>query len=96
MPITYACIVNRDGHVVMEGMSSTMPSSMKKYVNDSFSEGKLNEFGQQNIRLSDEYALDYYKVEQVTWVSIRTAKTVDLMEVKMFFDSFMNKSYLNF
>jgi len=40
------------------------------------------------------YAMDYNKEDQVTWVSIRTGKTVDLMEVKMFFDSFVKKDYL--
>jgi len=45
MPIIYACVVNRNGTVVVEGMSSDLPTSMKRYVVNAFNEGKLNSLG---------------------------------------------------
>jgi hypothetical protein len=38
--------------------------------------------------------MDYHKADHVTWVSIRTHKNTDLIEVKMFYDQFMKKEYL--
>ena len=40
------------------------------------------------------YTMDYYKTDQVTWVSIRTHKNTDLLEMKQFYDQFRNKDYL--
>jgi len=67
---------------------------MKRYVVTAFNDGKLNNIGQNSMEVDATYAMDYNKEDQVTWVSIRTAKTVDLMEVKMFFDNFVKKDYL--
>ena len=52
--------------------------------------------GQSSLIIGEDrtYALDYNADEQVTWAAVRTAKTVDLLEVKMYFDDFMAKDYL--
>ena len=51
-------------------------------------------YGQSSLQLSEELALDYNNQKSVTFVGIRTAKTVDLLEMKMFFDTFMKLDYL--
>ena len=94
MPIVYSCIVNRQGTVVVEGTASGY-SSYKRNIQNAFNEGKLNLTGQNNYNIDGEYAMDYNKQQQVTWVSIRTHKTVPLLEVKMWFDKLMAFDYLN-
>jgi hypothetical protein len=70
---------------------------MKRYITEAFIAGRMNNFGIASVSIGDgmEYALDYNKDDQVTWAIVRTAKTVDLLETKMFFDNLTKKEYLN-
>ena len=45
-------------------------------------------YKQATLHINDELALDYLNEGSATFCAIRTAKTVDLLEMKRFFDQF--------
>ena len=92
MPILYACVCNRNGTVIFEGTSSSSQGSQKRFV-----ELKFPSFGvykQSCLAINDELALDYSNEGSATFCAIRTAKTVDLLESKRFFDMFVSLDYI--
>ena len=92
MPISYACLINRNGTVIFEGSSSQAPGSQKRFVELKFPQFGL--YKQSSMDISDELALDYSNEGSATFCAIRTAKTVDLLESKRFFDMFTTLDYI--